>query len=102
MNDLTNFILITIVFGVAVSVLSVLAERLLISNGFTRGNTIGLVIATFISSVIKQLIYPSGSLFLFGLLLVVIGVMAGNRSDLTHTMRKGKWWWKSENQNKTS
>ncbi len=95
MTSITNFLIITFVFGLAVSIFAVLVERLLILNGITRGNTLGLALVAFVASVLKQLIYPAGSLLLFGLLLVIMGVMAVNRSDITQTIYKGKWWWKS-------
>lgn len=96
MNNLTNFFILTFAFGLVVSVFSLLVERLLVIYGFTRGNTIVLGIATFISAILKQLVYPNGSLFFFGLLLVIMGVLAGNRSDLTQTIQKGRWWWRSD------
>jgi hypothetical protein len=39
-----------------------------------------------------------GSLLLYILFAMFIGPIAVNRSDLVITMRKGKWWWKSQNE----
>lgn len=88
--------------GTIYSLLAVLLERLFIVAGLTRGNTIGLVIATFVLTALKQLVDYDGSPFIFGLFIIVIGTLGVNRHDLVKTLQKGKWWWKSENNGKDS
>jgi hypothetical protein len=91
-----TFILTTLGLGVVFSLLAVLSERILIIAGLTRGNTIGLVIATFLLIVFKQVLDYGGSMYIFGSFIVIVGPIGANRCDLANTLRKGRWWWKSE------
>ena len=98
--NIWNFLLTTFGIGLVFSLLAVLAERLLIIYGYTRGNTVGLIIGSFILAIFKQLVNPNDSLYMYVLFAVIAGTMALNRDDLANTMRKGRWWWKSENDSK--
>ena len=96
MSFLISLILQILGISIIVSLLAVLMERVLIVNGFTRGNTIGLVIALLFMVTLTQLAYPRPSKYLLWFVLAFIGVMSGNRYDLTMTMEHGRWWWKKE------
>lgn len=91
-----NFLLTTFGIGLVFSLLAILAERLLIIYGYARGNTIGLVIVSFLLAIFKQSLNPNDSFYIHVLFIVVAGPLAVNRYDLANTMRKGRWWWKSE------
>jgi hypothetical protein len=97
---MTHFILTTFGIGLIFSVISVLVERLLIIKGFTRGNTVGLIVASFLLIIFKQLLDYNGSFFYYGLFIIVAGPIGVNRDDLTNTIKKGRWWWLSENKSK--
>ena len=85
--------------GLAVSIIAVLIERLLIFVGWTPGSTVELIIFSFISSVLWQLMkFPQPISFnmlevLFFIFLVPI---IANRYDISTTVQKGRWWWKSK------
>lgn len=93
--NMWNFIFITFKAGLLFSLLAVLAERLLIINGFARGNTIGLIFAAFLLAIFKQLVDSNSSLYSYILFIVVVGPLGVNRFDLNYTLQKGRWWWKS-------
>ena len=95
-----NFLLTSFWIGLLFSLLAVLVERLLIIYGYTRGNTVGLVIGSFILAIFKQLVNPNDSLYASVLFAVIAGPMALNRDDLANTLRKGRWWWKAEDDSK--
>jgi hypothetical protein len=97
-----TFILTTLGFGAVISLLAVLSERILIIAGLTRGNTIVLLLVSFILTILKQLIDYDGSIYIFGLFIVIAGTIASNRYDLSKTLQKGRWWWKLENDNEDS
>jgi hypothetical protein len=92
--NINTVILETLGLGIVVSLLAILAERVLIITGLTRGNTIGLVIATLILAVLKQVLDFNGSNILFGFLIVVVGTISANRYDIVNTIKKGRWWWR--------
>lgn len=92
----TDFFITTLVISILVSVLVVIAERILIIAGLARGNTLGLGIATFLLTVMEQIVFKDLSIYWFGLFVIIIGPIAANRSDLTTTFNKGRWWWKNE------
>ena len=96
-----NLLLTTFWNGLVFSLLAVLVERLLIIYGYARGNTISLVVGSFILAIFKQLVNPNDLLYTYVLFAVIAGPMALNRDDLANTFRKGRWWWKSENHSKS-
>jgi hypothetical protein len=89
-------ILTTLVIGTIISIIVVIVERILIITGFARGNTLGLGIVSFLLTVVGQIIFKDLSIYWFGLFIIIIGPVAANRSDITITLNKGRWWWKSE------
>jgi len=92
-----NFLLTTFEIGLAFSLLAILAERLLIIYGFARGNTIGLVIVSFLVAIFKQLLNPNDPVYIHAMFIIIAGPFAVNRYDLANTLKKGRWWWKSQN-----
>jgi hypothetical protein len=95
----SNFLFTTFGIGLVFSLLAVLVERILIITGFVRGNTVGLILASFLLVVLKQLLVYNSSLYIFGLFIIVAGPIGANRYDLANTIRKGRWWWKTNNHN---
>ena len=94
MGNIAYFLLITSAFGLLISTISILLERLAINYGLTRGNTLTLALATFTISFIGRFVAPDSSMHLYGALFAIMGVLAGNRSDLTQTIQRGRYWWK--------
>jgi len=83
--------------ALVISLLAILVERILISNGFARGNQIGLVVAiSFLVTLVHFADYKE-SIYLTGLFMIIMGPIAVNRYDLTMTIKHGRWWWKKEN-----
>jgi hypothetical protein len=62
----------------------------------SRGNLGILVFCAFLLAVIRQLDYINHPFNPLDLLIPLLGTLAANRSDLTNTIRKGRWWWKEE------
>lgn len=91
-----NFLVPIIEYGLLFSLLAFLMERSLILTGFVRGNTIGLIVVSFILVVIKQILYSSSAFYVAGLFIVFLCPLAVNRGDIINTIMKGRWWWKSE------
>ena len=100
--NLHPFTFASLEYIVGVTVLALLFERILILAGLTRGNTILLAIATIILSMLQQLVFSESSSLGFGLFLVIIGPIGGNRYDLTRTIQHGRRWWLSINDEKDS
>ncbi len=95
----TNFLVSYFGFVLLFSLLSVLVEKMLIFKGYIRGKTIWLMISSFIVAIFKQA-DSWNSLYIY-ILFAAIGVpLIINRYDLSITISKGKWWWKSEQDNK--
>lgn len=97
MTSTLNSLASVIANGLLFSLLSVLAERLLIISGLTRGNKIGVVIVAFTLAILKQLLNYDAPLYIYGLVIIIVGPLSVNRADLTVTLRQGRWWWKTEN-----
>ena len=91
------FLLTVFGVGAVFSLLATLFERIIIINGLARGNTIGVIITSFVFAAFKQVLDADGSLLLYGLFIVIVGPVAANRYDLSMTISRGRWWWKSEN-----
>lgn len=92
------FLLPYLFTGLAASLAAVLIERLMIHIGWTPGNTLLTIFSVFILTVLFQLTqFPEPISFdwylLFGLFM---GLMMANRYDISTTVQKGKWWWKSK------
>ncbi|HCK65568.1 MAG TPA: hypothetical protein DHW49_04830 [Anaerolineae bacterium] len=93
------FLLPYIFTGLIATILAVTFEKIMIFLGWTRGNTVHLIVLSLIVFTFLQLIrFPDPIAFnlldIFFILMWTIGI---NRSDIMSTMQKGKWWWKSKN-----
>ncbi len=97
--NLVIFLLPYLFTGLAVSLVSVLIERLIIHIGLTPGNTILTAVFAFTQTVLFQLLkFPQPISFDWLLLSgLFIGLMVAYRYDLNTTVKKGRWWWKSQN-----
>ena len=98
--DANTLILIALEFGVAFALLAVLSERILIISGLTRGNTLGLAIVVFLLTIFYKMLNYGDFPYIYGLFILIIGPVAANRYDLTNTLQKGRWWWRSEKEGK--
>lgn len=92
-----SFLLSTFLTGLIYAILAVFIEKILIYFGIVRGNTIGLMLVAFFSAFIIQIVDYTGSVFLYGLFIILAGPLVANRFDLIDTIMKGRWWWKSQN-----
>jgi hypothetical protein len=100
MNWIFVFFISVLGIGLLFSVLALMVERLLVTNGIIRKNTAWLVIACFFTAFCRQL-YPDIHVsWLLGVFIVVFGPIILNRSDVYDTFKKGRWWWKNENNTK--
>jgi tetrahydromethanopterin S-methyltransferase subunit E len=94
---ITNtFIYSVFIFGTMFSIESFLFDKILSISGVSRGNLGILVFCAFLLAVIRQLDYINHPFNPLDLLIPLLGTLAANRSDLTNTIRKGRWWWKEE------
>ncbi|MCP4141779.1 MAG: hypothetical protein GY755_16150 [Chloroflexi bacterium] len=91
---------ILIILGVSLvnSFLSLLFERLIILSGWTRGNTVGVVIVTFCFTTLTQLVDFNQSQLIVAFLIIFGAPIGANRYDLMKTLDKGRWWWKLESE----
>lgn len=96
--NIYDFLLSILRIGIIYSLITILIEKILIITGLTRGNTVVLIIGTFLLVLMKQLFNYHGPLFEYGFLIIAIAPVGANRYDLAKTLERGKWWWKSENQ----
>jgi len=88
--------------GLLFTFVAIIIEKYLISIGWVQGNTIFLAIAVFCFFTILELIkFPAsisiGWIEIFWLLMMPLSV---NRYDLSTTMSKGRWWWRSNHDEK--
>ena len=92
------FLLPYLFTGLAASLAAVLIERLMIHIGWTPGNTLLTIFSVFILTVLFQLTqFPEPISFDWYLFLgLFMGLMIANRYNLSITLQKGKWWWKSK------
>ena len=94
--NISRFLLPTLQVGLVYSLLAVFVERILVSRGFVRGNIFGVIFVAFTLVFMKQLVYYSDSVDIYGLAIILISATGANRYDLIKTVQKGKWWWKVE------
>ena len=88
------FIFYLIGYWIFFSALSFLGERLLVKMGIVRGNILWLILASFFLALIQQINHNYSIFFFFFIALIAIPLSI-NRYDLSITISKGKWWWKS-------
>jgi hypothetical protein len=82
--------------------IAILLERPLIILGYTRGRPLIVAILVFAGNFLGMLIGQNIPFYMFELMVLFIGIVAANRFEFIATANKGRWWWKSENQNKNS
>lgn len=97
---ITSLILKIIEHGAILCLIAVLAETLLIFYGFTRGNTISVVLFTFIGATLSEILNGKTPYYVYALFILFVTVAGSNRFDLMSTAIRGRWWWKSEDRNK--
>jgi hypothetical protein len=92
-----NLLFILRIIGISFisSIVAFFIELGLIKFGLVRGNTLLLVILTFILNITVLIALKGESVYLFSLLIIFVGIMSMNRYDLAKTIQKGRWWWKS-------
>ena len=95
-----NLILRTIEHGAILCLVAVLAERLLIVYGLTRGNTVSVVLFTFIGNILSEILLYKTPYYIYALFILFVTVAGSNRFDLMSTVIRGRWWWKPEDGNK--
>ncbi len=100
MSSLFIFCVSVLGVGLLFSIPALLVERLLIANGIARGNSVWLVIVSFFAALYKQLTYPEPLYWLLGVVAVMICPLVVNRYDILDTLKKGRWWWKNEDDTK--
>ena len=94
--NVSRFLLSTLQVGLIYSLLAILVERILVSQGFVRGNTFGVIFVALVFVFMKQLVDYSDSIDIYGLAIIIISATGANRYDLIKTGQKGKWWWEAE------
>ncbi|MBK8421576.1 MAG: hypothetical protein IPL17_22710 [Anaerolineales bacterium] len=92
------FLLPYFLTGVSVSIIAILIEKAMIYAGWTPGNPVLTFCFTFISTFLFQFAKFPGpiSIDLYMIGGLFIGVFGSNRLELSTTMQKGRWWWKSK------
>jgi hypothetical protein len=96
-----NFALSIVFNGIVLSILGVIVERVLIKSGLVRGDTLGVIVGCFLIGSIMGLVDIGRAYLLFWLGLGVLVPVSMNRIDLFSSLTKGRWWWKSENENRS-
>jgi hypothetical protein len=95
-----DFIVSIILSGIIFSVIGVLAERLFMRYGLTRGATVWVVAGCFFLAFVKQLVNTNQGYSLFWFAASILISISLNRDDIISSVRKGPWWWKAEHTNK--
>lgn len=98
--SLFSFLLPYFASGVIFALVAILIEKVLILNGWFRGNTVFLAISVFILSIIFELIkfpQPISINVVDILIFFIIAPLKLNQTDFIETIQKGRWWWKEKN-----
>lgn len=96
---MVDFIISVLGFAFLFLFLSFLTERLLVKSGYVRGSKFALVLCSFILAIYKQVDFRN-PLYVYILIALIATPLVVNRYDLSLTIEKGKWWWKSEDNKK--
>ena len=87
-----EILIITLIFSFP----GMIIEYLLDLFGFAPSDRVSMVLSTFITVVIKQLLFQDTSWWLWGIIMLLTLVFAGHRYDLWMTMKNGRWWWRKK------
>ena len=94
-----NFAFSIILNGTVFSILGVLFEKLLVKYGVVRGKTIWVILECFFIGAMMRIVDSEGAYLLFSFAASILIAISLNRSDLISSLEKGRWWWKSQNNN---
>jgi hypothetical protein len=94
-----NFALSIVLNGIILSILGVLVERFLIRYGVVRGATIEVIVGCFFIAFVSQLVDSQRAYWIFWFAASILTPISLNRNDLIASVTKGRWWWKSQNEN---
>jgi hypothetical protein len=100
MSEILNLGLVPILICSVLILAGMAIERWLTTNGFVRDKTASVIVVVICSVIIKQIWFDTISWLYFVPLIFLAMIFSVNRGDLWTTMNKGRWWWKSENENK--
>ena len=96
MIDILRFIFISILYSAVFLIPGLLINDWLAKEGYIRSDRVGVIICTIVIVFIKRIWFDNIAWWLW-VLAMIIGMTFGvHRGDLSATIRKGKWWWKSK------
>lgn len=93
---IVEILLMTVLF----SILGLLIESWMDSQGLAPSDKIASIISIFLLVSIKTIFFHAASWVLWGIALVLAMIFAVHRGDLWITLKRGRWWWKSGNNSK--
>lgn len=102
MEDVIKLSIIILFTGIISSIPGLLFGFWLAKNGFARQSIIPTFVVAICLALVKQIWYGNLSWWYFGILTLLATTIGINRADLWLTFKKGRWWWKLENNNKDS
>ena len=100
MIDVIRLVLESLLISVLFIVPGILIDSWLAKTGIVRADKSLIIISTLILVFIKQIWFNTTSWWLFGVVLISATTLGVHRGDFTETMRRGRWWWKSEKRRK--
>jgi hypothetical protein len=92
MEDISKYILVSIVMAILFMMPSILLDAWLCKIGAIRGNKTAIIILVISAVVLKPFILKNWSWGVLGIILL-LAELGVHRSDLGETIKRGKWWW---------
>lgn len=93
-----EILIVTLLFAIP----GLFIESWIDAQGFAPSDKVSMIIGVLISVLIKTIWFHSTSWWPWGIAMLVAMIFAGHRGDIWMTMKKGRWWWKTENKNSDS
>jgi hypothetical protein len=97
MNELTIQIIKILLVSLLFAIPGELIDIWLAKNGYVQRCKGCPTIGVFALIIIKELAFQNLSWWIYSIIIILGLVFGLHRGDLWTTMRRGKWWWKSEN-----
>ena len=94
------FGLITLGIGLSLAIPGLLLEKWLVKKGFVRDQSGIILFGAVCLTFIKRVWFENLSWWIMLLIIILATTLGANRADLWTTFRRGRWWWKPENENK--
>ncbi len=94
--DILRFVFLHLAISVPFLIFGIVVDLWLCRIGVIRGNKVAVVIGTVIVIFLKPILFESLSWTIYGPIILLGLVLTVHRSDLTETIRHGRWWWEKK------